>query len=232
MPIQAPSFCHQGPLIPKWPLILSPPTRTVLESLALGFYFFTRKRNEFLQRRFFGFWEEKAQIFFQWEKCLTFCEYIHSHASWFAHPPPVSVQSTPFLWMLSHSHCTILFFYDHITSHHIIPPILAIRLSQSNSHSHSLTETHLHHLFQFNSPHSFHHIQGAVLLPLSSLGFSLCCLQINSNLNPKIQRTSKDSWIREKMTHKRIKRFWIEFWIWKALQRSKWLKVRSFPLES
>ena len=82
-----------------------------------------------------------------------------------------------------------------IISHHITlsPPILAIRLSQSNSHSHSLTETHLHHLFQFNSPHSFHHIQGAVLLPLSSLGFSLCCLQINSNLNPKIQRTSKDS---------------------------------------
>ena len=95
-------------------------------------YFFARKRNEFLQRRFSDFREEKAQIFLQWEKCLPFCEYIYSLAPWFP-SSPVSIQSMPFLWMLSHSlssHHLLL-----LRSYHITPYIQTQSVVIFNIHS-------------------------------------------------------------------------------------------------
>ena len=104
-------------------------------------YFFARKRNEFLQRRFSDF-EKKRRKFSKKNAFPLVSTYIHTHLDL---PPPllVSIQSMPFLWMLStHSlsphHSLIL------RSYHIIH----IRLSQIQN---SLAETHLNHLFQFNS---------------------------------------------------------------------------------
>ena len=78
-------------------------------------YFFARKRNEFLQRRFSDF-EKKRRKFSKKNAFPLVSTYIHTHLDL----PPLSLylsRACHFYgcFLLTHSHRTILLFYDHIT---------------------------------------------------------------------------------------------------------------------